>query len=135
MNNENTMDKVNFHCRTYVKEKDKVWDEMTVKNRINVKEHIINVTTELIERYGGDTKKITARIIAENAGVGLGLINYHFGSKDNLIMLCVQRIIEKVVADFKMGQDFETDKERLTAWAVYVFHFCLNILLSQKYQY
>lgn len=123
MKKENTMGKVNFHCRTYVKEKDNVWDEMTVKNRINVKEHIINVTTELLERYGGDTKRITARIIAEKAGIGLGLINYHFGSKDNLITICVQRIIEKVVADFKMEKDFETDKERLTAWAVYVFHF------------
>lgn len=91
--------------------------------RENVKEHMIEVTTELIEQYNGDTKNITARMIAEQAGIGLGLINYHFGSKDNLITECVQRIIGKVVAGFQMDQEFETDKERLTAWATYVFDF------------
>ena len=62
-------------------------------------------------------------MIAEQAGVGLGLINYHFGSKDKLITECVQRIIGKVVAGFQMEQQFETDKERLKAWATYVFNF------------
>lgn len=89
----------------------------TVKNRI------IEVTTELIEQHDGNTKSITARMIAEKAGIGLGLINYHFGSKDHLITECVQRIIGKVVADFHMEQEFQTDKERLSAWAIYVFNF------------
>ena len=89
----------------------------------NVKDHIIEVTTELIEQYGGDVSHITARMIAEKAGVGLGLINYHFGSKEHLITECVQRIIGKVVAGFHMDQEFQTDRERLTAWAVYVFDF------------
>ena len=89
----------------------------------NVKEHIIEVTTELIEKYNGETKKITARMIAEKAEVGLGLINYHFGSKDNLITECVQRIIGEVVSGFHMEQEFLSDKERLIAWATYVFDF------------
>ena len=89
----------------------------------NVKERIIEVTTGLIEQYNGDTKRITARMIAEQAGIGLGLINYHFGSKDKLITECVQRIIGEVVAGFQMEQRFETDKERLKAWATYVFNF------------
>lgn len=89
----------------------------------NVKERIIEVTNGLIEQYNGDTKRITARMIAEQAGIGLGLINYHFGSKDKLITECVQRIIGKVVAGFQMEQKFETDKERLKAWATYVFNF------------
>lgn len=62
-------------------------------------------------------------MIAEKAGVGLGLINYHFGSKENLITECVQRIIGKVVSGFRIEQEFQTDKERLTAWATYVFDF------------
>lgn len=95
----------------------------------NVKEHIIEITTALIEENNGDTKNITARMIAERAGIGLGLINYHFGSKDNLITACVQRIINNVVFSFspqKMDygkEDGLTDKERLTDWATQVFEF------------
>lgn len=90
---------------------------------VNVKNRIIDVTTELIEQHNGNIKEITARMIASKADVGLGLINYHFGSKEKLITECVQRIIGKVVAGFHMEQEFQTDKERLTAWATYVFNF------------
>ena len=89
----------------------------------NVKNRIIEVTTQLIVQYNGNTKNITSRMIAEKADVGLGLINYHFGTKENLITECVQRIIEKVVTEFRMTAHYETDKERLTACAVYVFNF------------
>lgn len=92
-------------------------------NITNVKERIISVTTELINQYNGETKDITSRMIAEKANVGLGLINYHFGSKNNLITECVQRIIGKVVAGFRMNQEFQDDKSRLTASATYVFDF------------
>lgn len=94
-----------------------------MKNTDNVKENIIDATTELIQRSNGDIKNITARAIAEKAEVGLGLINYHFKSKDNLITICVQRIIEKVIAGFNIEKKYNSDKERLTAWAVYVFDF------------
>jgi AcrR family transcriptional regulator len=40
----------------------------------------------------GDIKKITIRRIAEEAGVGVGLINHYFETKDNLIEVCVQKI-------------------------------------------
>lgn len=89
----------------------------------SVKEKIIEVTTSLIEAQDGDINKVTARMIAEKADIGLGLINYHFGSKENLITICVQRIIEKVVAGFSMKETYSTDKERLTACATYVFEF------------
>lgn len=88
-----------------------------------VKEHIIAVTTDLILQYDGDIGRITARMIAGQADIALGLINYHFGSKEKLITECVQRIVGKVVSSFQMVQTFETDKERLTAWAVSVFDF------------
>ena len=89
----------------------------------NVKNHIIEVTTKLIEKHNGSIKDITARMIAAKAGVGLGLINYHFGSKEKLITECVQRIIGKVVTEFQMTEQYETDKERLTNCATYVFNF------------
>lgn len=92
-------------------------------NTVNVKNRIIEVTTELIEQHNGSVKDITSRMIAAKADVGLGLINYHFGSKENLRTECVQRIIKKVVTGFQMTKQYETDKERLTACAVYVFDF------------
>lgn len=91
-----------------------------------VKEHIISVTTDLILQYDGDIDRITARMIAGQADIALGLINYHFGSKEKLITECVQRIIGKVVSSFQMTQTFETDKERLSAWAVSVFDFLFD---------
>ncbi len=89
----------------------------------HIKNHIIEVTTKLIEKHNGSIKDITARMIAAKAGVGLGLINYHFGSKEKLITECVQRIIGKVVTEFQMTEQYETDKERLTNCATYVFNF------------
>lgn len=91
-----------------------------------IKERIIAVTTELIEQYQGNTSQITSRMIAERAGIGLGLINYHFGSKDALITECVQRIIGTVITAFEMEQDFEADQDRLAACAVHVFHFLFS---------
>jgi len=94
-----------------------------MKNMNDVKENIISVTTDLIEQSNGNIKNITARAIAEKAGVGLGLINYHFGSKDNLVATCVQRIIGKVIMGFSTEKEYANDKERVTAWAIYVFDF------------
>lgn len=94
-----------------------------MRNIENIKEHIIEITTDLIQQNDGNAKNITARMIAKQAGIGLGLINYHFKSKDNLITVCVQRIIGEVVAGFRLDQEFETDEERLKAWATYVFNF------------
>ena len=85
-----------------------------MKDTTNVKDRIIEVTTAMIEQHAGDTKAITARVIAEKADVGLGLINYHFGSKENLITTCVQRIISNVVtAGVKVNEEYDTDKDHL----------------------
>lgn len=100
-----------------------------MEERKNIKEHIMDVTTKLIQEYEGDISKITLRIIAERAHVGLGLINYHFGSKDKLILACIQRIINNVVHCFspekkEYGETgASTDKYRLADWAKKVFDF------------
>lgn len=65
------------------------------------KEKIIAVTIDLIQKANGETHKITTRNIAKEAGVGIGLINYHFESKNKLIEICVQRIISDVIKSFK----------------------------------
>lgn len=92
----------------------------------SMKEKIIEVTTTLIEENAGDINQITARAIAAKANVGLGLINYHFGSKEKLVAICVQRIISEVISNFDMNKEYSTDIERLTAWATHVFDFLFD---------
>ena len=100
-----------------------------MKNKEQVKETIIYAATELIEQSDGDIKSITARAIAEKSGVALGLINYHFESKENLISICVQRIINKVLMSFSPDKmdysenDGLTDIERLISFAQQTFDF------------
>lgn len=62
------------------------------KRDLQIRDKIIEVTIGLIKKYG-DTDKITMRGIASEAGVGLATINYHFQTKDNLINLCILKII------------------------------------------
>lgn len=66
----------------------------------DIKEAIIRTTTELIEENKGNIQAVTARAIAERCDIALGLINYHFKSKDKLIELCVQRIVNKILLCF-----------------------------------
>lgn len=100
-----------------------------MRDKEKVKETIINATTELIEQSGGEVKNITARAIADKSGVALGLINYHFESKENLIAICVQRIVNKVLMGFAPDKkdytepDGLTDKQRLISFAQQTFDF------------
>lgn len=93
------------------------------------KESIIQAAIELIESSDGNIRNITARSIADKSGVSLGLINYHFGSKDNLITICCSRIINKTlmsmspeIVDYSKD-DGLTEKERLTSYAKQTFEF------------
>ncbi len=93
------------------------------------KDEIIEITTQLLNEYNGDIKKITSRLIAEKAGIGLGSINYFFGSKENLIAECIQRIINKMLLGFTpeiadvTQKDGLSDEARLASWASQTFDF------------
>lgn len=69
------------------------------------KEAIIQATIELIEENGEHLEEITVRDICKRAGVGLGLVNYHFGNKDKLIELCVEHMINGIVENFQHIQE------------------------------
>ncbi len=103
-----------------------------MKDKEKVKERIINAATELIEQSGGEVKNITARAIADKSGVALGLINYHFESKENLIAICVQGIVNKVLMNFAPDKkdytepDGLTDKQRLISFAQQTFDFLFD---------
>ena len=87
-----------------------------MKNTKEVKERIIKATTELIEESGGKTESITSRKIAERADVALGLINYHFSNKDNLISICTKRMLSGIIMCFLPDEDgieVHTDKEQV----------------------
>ncbi|MHB1419658.1 MAG: TetR/AcrR family transcriptional regulator [Bacillota bacterium] len=63
-----------------------------VQYELDTKERIIDATIALIKE-NKNVNQITMRSIAEKAEVGIGLINYHFQTKDNLIKQCVQQVI------------------------------------------
>lgn len=89
-----------------------------------VKERIIEVTIALIQASNGNAAEITTRDIAEKAEVGNGLINYHFQTKENLIAICVQRIVGQVVDGFKPAvANMQNHQERMAYAASLVFEF------------
>lgn len=67
---------------------------------LSVKEKIINSTIDLIKSSDGLVENITIRDISKTADISVGLINYHFGTKQKLIEICVQRIISQVMQSF-----------------------------------
>lgn len=98
---------------------------MTESN--DLKNKIINVTKELISKGDGDINKITIRAIAEKADVGVGLINYHFKNKDNLIEICVQQMIGDVVDSFRPDLDnTSVPVERLAVTVKQVMDFLFS---------
>jgi AcrR family transcriptional regulator len=52
------------------------------------KDRILKAAIALMEETE-DSEKITVRQVAERAGVGVGLINYHFQTKDSLLFAAI----------------------------------------------
>lgn len=62
-----------------------------------VKEYILKTTVGMLEN-GFDADVITIRKIAQKANVSVGLINYHYGSKDELLLMATNQVIDRVAA-------------------------------------
>lgn len=65
----------------------------------DARQAIIDAAKILLDE-AGDTDKITVRQIAQRAGVGIGLINYHFKSKDNLLGVAIGDVMADTIHKF-----------------------------------
>lgn len=74
----------------------------------DAKGRILLAVTELLKEEP-DVEKITVRQIAERAGVGVGSIGYHFGSKHNLLSEAIARNVYIIVQRFLK----ETEREHI----------------------
>lgn len=64
----------------------------------DARERIIEAAIEIMKDVP-DIDKITVRQIAERAHVGIGTLNYHFNSKDNLLGIAVGKIMSNTIND------------------------------------
>ena len=95
------------------------------------REAIIQATIELINEKGDRLDEITVREICKKSGVGLGLVNYHFGNKEKLIEVCVERIVNSIVERF---QNIREETEKLTPFdkLEYLGNMTLNFLFEHE---
>jgi len=93
--------------------------EVSVIETSSSRERIVLAAWELLQE-AQDASAVTVRRVAERAGVGIGLINYHFTSKDLLLMeaaaqAMAQRAENWIAATKKPGKDaMSTLKQMLT---------------------
>ena len=69
------------------------------------KQLIVDAAKTLLEETE-DIDKITVRQIAQRANVGIGLINYHFKSKDNLLSIAIGDRMAKIISDFSKSDSY-----------------------------
>ena len=90
------------------------------------KEAIIDEAINILEEKGDDPQKLTVRELAGRLNIGIGLVNYHFGSKEVLINRCVQKMIMGIVEEFhKVRQSlaFMKPKEKLNYLCLMTFDY------------
>ncbi|MCC0661391.1 TetR/AcrR family transcriptional regulator [Clostridioides sp. ZZV14-6154] len=74
----------------------------------DARERIIEVTLRILEEVE-DVDKITVRQIAERAGVGVGLINYHFKTKDNLLSIAIGDTMSNIITELSYDSVYTLD--------------------------
>ena len=62
-------------------------------NRFETKQKILKATLKILESEG--IQKLTVRKIAAEAGVNVAAVNYHFGSKDQVVFEALQTLRER----------------------------------------
>jgi len=87
--------------------------------RAEAKQRLVRVTVELLHE-SSDPSNVTVRRIASRADVGIGLINYYFGSRDSLINEAIGMLISEKVEPFlnESLASAQTPMERLVELVV-----------------
>lgn len=81
----------------------------------DAREKLIDVTIKMICK-GKKPSEITVKDITEKAGLGNGMVNYHFQSKDNLIRLAVKKVMScatKMLSEKMKDREKESPVQRL----------------------
>lgn len=109
------------------------------QDQIDAKDRIVKAAIDILEEEK-DVNKITVRRIAEKAQVGIGLINYHFQSKEKLlneaIGMTMAEIAEqwiKTAADRSM-EPVEKLKKMLKELTDFGMRYQKFIRISASYQ-
>jgi len=63
-----------------------------MEKNINIKEKIISTAKTLLKEKGS----FTIKEIADNCYINIAAVNYHFGSKENLLNLVLQEVVNKL---------------------------------------
>ncbi|HEY5561718.1 MAG TPA: TetR/AcrR family transcriptional regulator [Clostridiaceae bacterium] len=106
------------------------------ENDLSRKEKIVNATLEIMKKEGIDG--VTIRKIASRAEVNVALINYHFGSKENLINEALKILVGDLRYSFSILEDSNlSSREKLQSFLVKYFSVAIrypdiirNILLK-----
>jgi AcrR family transcriptional regulator len=75
------------------------------RNEQDTPQFIIDTAKSLLNEVE-DIEKITVRQIAERANVGIGLINYHFKNKDNLLSIAIGDSMAKTILSFSKSDSY-----------------------------
>jgi AcrR family transcriptional regulator len=92
-----------------------------------IKTHILNTTATMLQQ-GFELEALTIRKIAQKANISTGLIHYHFGSKDSLLVEAVEQLIDKTATleAFKMMDPALDAKIRLRQFLMALSHEVLQ---------
>jgi AcrR family transcriptional regulator len=74
----------------------------------DARNRILAATLDLLDEQP-DADQITVREIAARADVGIGSINYHFQSRDNLIRSALASTVEAIDPLWKMPEDMDEE--------------------------
>lgn len=66
------------------------------------------------------------RDIAQKAKVGVGLINYHFQSKEKLLDVCAQKIVTEKIVEFKDQLNGLSEMEHIIEFSHLLLSFMIN---------
>lgn len=99
-------------------------------NKKDTKENLIEAAMELL-RDADDIDQVTVRDIVGKADVNISMVNYHFGSKEELIKTALIRLIEEKAQDMVTTCSNMSDPRK--ALFDYLNDMSESILKTEKY--